>query len=71
MNQHREELGHLEELYMGRLRAKDLEIESLEDNIRDKEVVANDKLSKTRQQLASTEKSVAKKIELEYSRILD
>ena len=38
----------MEDLYMGRLRAKDLEIESLEENIRDKEAVANDKIAKTR-----------------------
>ena len=44
-NKHREELQHVEDLYMGRLRAKDLEIESLEENIRDKEAVANDKIA--------------------------
>ena len=56
---------------MGKLRAKDYEIELLEEKVRDGEAIANDKMTKTRQKLAETEKNVAKKIEQEYSSILD
>ena len=56
---------------MGKLRAKEHRIELLEEKAQDLEVTANDKVAKTREKLANTEKTVAEKIEKEYSQILD
>ena len=56
---------------MGKIRAKDHEIELLEEKTHDTEAIANDKVAKSREKLANTEKSMAKKIEREYSQILD
>ena len=39
----------LESIYMGKLRAKDIQIESLQEEISDKEAIANDRIQKTRQ----------------------
>ena len=39
----------LEGLYAGKLRAKDLQIEALSEEIQDKEAIANDRIQKTRQ----------------------
>ena len=68
---HKLELQQINELNAGKLRAKEYEIQTLYEQLEDREAIAGEKISDARLKLNQAEKSISKRVEQEYAAILE
>ena len=56
---HSREIQAIEEMWSGKLRAKDMEIEELRQRLQDKDAIADGKINEARLKLNRAEKSIS------------
>ena len=64
-------MKQVEDLYKAKLRAKDAQLMSMEERFKDRQAIDSEKMASVRSRVANAEKDAQKKIEYEYSNILE